>query len=74
MACTAGFKVRGLPAGGQQMLLEELKTYYRELQIGAIAQASGAGLEVQGLVIEGEEVQTIVYRIAEYNPDLPSRP
>ena len=56
--------------GGRQMLLDERNTYYRELQKGAIAQASGAGLDVQGLVIEGEEVQTIVDRIIEYNPDL----
>ena len=55
---------------GRQMLLDEQKTYYQELQIGAIAQASGAGIDVRGLVIEGEEVQTIVDRIAEYNPDL----
>jgi nucleotide-binding universal stress UspA family protein len=56
--------------GGRQMLLDERKTYYRELQKGAIAQASGAGLDVQGIVIEGEEAQTIVDRILDYNPDL----
>jgi hypothetical protein len=41
------------------------------LQKGAVAQATAAGLDVQGLVIEGEEGQTIVDRIAEYNPDHP---
>lgn len=51
------------------MLLDERSAYYRELQKGAMAQASAAGLNVQGLVIEGEEVQTITDRIAEYNPD-----
>jgi nucleotide-binding universal stress UspA family protein len=56
--------------GGRQMLLDEQKAYYRELQKGAIAQASGVGLDVEGLVFEGEEVQTIVDRIIEYNPDL----
>jgi nucleotide-binding universal stress UspA family protein len=55
---------------GRQMLLDEQKAYYRELQKGAIAQASGVGLDVEGLVFEGEEVQTIVDRIIEYNPDL----
>ena len=56
--------------GGRQMLLDDRDTYYRELQKGAMVQATAAGLDVQGLVIEGEEVQTIVDRIAEYNPDL----
>jgi|ERR1700733_194806 nucleotide-binding universal stress UspA family protein len=56
--------------GGRQMLLDERSAYYRELQKGAMAQASAAGLDVQGLVIEGEEIQTIVDQIAEYKPDL----
>lgn len=56
--------------GGRQMLLDEQSAYYRELQKGAMTQASAAGLNVQGLVIEGEEIQAIVDRIAEYNPDL----
>jgi nucleotide-binding universal stress UspA family protein len=56
--------------GGRQMLLDDRDTYYRELQKGAMAQVTAAGLDVQALVIEGEEVQTLVDRIAEYNPDL----
>jgi nucleotide-binding universal stress UspA family protein len=56
--------------GGRQMLLDDRDTYYRELQKGAIAQVTAAGLDVQALVIEGEEIQTLVDRIAEYNPDL----
>jgi nucleotide-binding universal stress UspA family protein len=56
--------------GGRQMLLNERSAYYRALQQRAMAQASAAGLDVQGLVIEGEEIQTIIDRIAEYNPDL----
>jgi nucleotide-binding universal stress UspA family protein len=56
--------------GGRQMLFDERSTDYRELQKGAMAQASAAGLDVQGLVIGGEEIQTIVDQIAEYKPDL----
>lgn len=56
--------------GGRKMLLDQRSAYYRELQKGAMAKASAAGLEVQGLVIEGEEVPTIVDRIIEYKPDL----
>jgi nucleotide-binding universal stress UspA family protein len=56
--------------GGRQMLLDDRDTYYRELQKGAIAKVTAAGLDVQALVIEGEEVQALVDRIAEYNPDL----
>jgi nucleotide-binding universal stress UspA family protein len=64
-----GFIEAEIP-GGRQMLLDERSAYYQELQKGAMAQASEAGIDVQGLVIEGEEIQTIVDRIAEYNPDL----
>jgi nucleotide-binding universal stress UspA family protein len=56
--------------GGRQMLLDERKTYYRELQQRALAQISGEGLDVQGLIFEGGEVETIVDGISEYNPDL----
>jgi nucleotide-binding universal stress UspA family protein len=56
--------------GGRKMLLDQRSAYYRELQKGAMAKASAAGLDVQGLVIEGEEVPTIVDRIIEYKPDL----
>jgi hypothetical protein len=56
--------------GGRQMLLDDRDTYYRELQKGAMAQVTAAGLDVQALAIEGEEVQTLVDRIVEYNLDL----
>ena len=56
--------------GGRQMLLDERSAYYRELQKGAMAHATEVGLDVQGLVMEGGEVQTIVDRILEYKPDL----
>jgi nucleotide-binding universal stress UspA family protein len=55
---------------GRQILLDDLRNYYRELQNSAMEQATQSGLEVQGLMTDGEEVQTIVDQVVQYNPDL----
>jgi nucleotide-binding universal stress UspA family protein len=55
---------------GRQGLLDDLNTYYRKLQDGAMEQATRSGLEVQGLMTVGAEVQTIVDQVVQYNPDL----
>lgn len=55
---------------GRQMLIDDLRDYYRKLQNGAMEQATQSGLEVQGLMIQGEEVQTIVDQVVRYSPDL----
>jgi nucleotide-binding universal stress UspA family protein len=55
---------------GRQTLLDDLNAYYRKLQDGAMEQATRSSLEVQGLVMVGDEVHTIVDQVVQYNPDL----
>jgi nucleotide-binding universal stress UspA family protein len=56
--------------GVHGQLLEQRRLYYSELQQTALKQAATAGLTVQAVVIEGDEVSAIVDYIVESRADL----
>ena len=56
--------------GARQKLLEERNTFYRNLQEEGVAQAAAAGIEARAVIVEGDEVQSIVDHITGHVIDL----
>jgi nucleotide-binding universal stress UspA family protein len=56
--------------GAHQQLLEQRRLFYSELQQTALQQAASAGLTVQGVIVEGDEVSAIVDYIVDSGADL----
>ncbi len=65
----AAFMDSELP-GARQALLEERKEFYRNLQRDGIRHAEECGLQVEGIIVEGDEVKAIVEHIAKWGADL----
>jgi nucleotide-binding universal stress UspA family protein len=65
----AAFMDSELP-GARQALLEERNEFYRNLQSEGIRRAKECGLKVEGIIVEGDEVQAIVERIVKWGADL----
>jgi nucleotide-binding universal stress UspA family protein len=65
----AGFMDAEMP-GARQKLLDERNAFYSNLQKEGIAQAAAAGIEARGVIVEGEEVQSIVDHITGHVIDL----
>jgi nucleotide-binding universal stress UspA family protein len=65
----AGFMDAEIP-GARLKLLEERNAFYCNLQKEGIAQAAAAGIEARAVIVEGNEVQSIVDHIAEHRADL----
>ena len=56
--------------GGRQKLLEERNEFYCNLQKEGVAQAAAAGIEASAVILEGDEVQSIVDHISANQIDL----
>jgi nucleotide-binding universal stress UspA family protein len=65
----AAFMDAELP-GARQTLLEERNAFYRKLQSEGIKLAEEHGITVEGIIVEGDEVQAIVDHIARWGADL----
>ncbi|WP_348262625.1 universal stress protein [Telmatobacter sp. DSM 110680] len=65
----AAFMDSELP-GARQALLEERNAFYKDLQSKGIKHAEEHGIAVEGIIVEGEEVQAIVDQIADWGADL----
>jgi nucleotide-binding universal stress UspA family protein len=56
--------------GSQRMLAEERQAFYSTLQEEAKARAAESGLSADGIIVEGDEVQSIVDSITSWSADL----
>jgi nucleotide-binding universal stress UspA family protein len=56
--------------GSKRMLSEERQNFYNNLQEEAKAHAAGSGLKTDGVIVEGDEVQSIVDSITSWHADL----
>jgi nucleotide-binding universal stress UspA family protein len=56
--------------GARQKLLNERNAFYSKLQNEGIAHAAAAGIEAHAVIVEGDEVQSIVDHIEEHKVDL----
>lgn len=56
--------------GARQKLLEERNAFYCELQKKGVEKASAAGIQAKAVIVEGDEVQSIVDHIAANGTDL----
>ena len=56
--------------GARQKLLEERNAFYQNLQDEGLKQASASGIQADGAIVEGDEVQAIVDHIAASGADL----
>lgn len=65
----AGFMDSEMP-GARQKLLDERNAFYLELHKESLAQASAAGVEARAVIVEGDEVLSIVDHIAAHGTDL----
>jgi nucleotide-binding universal stress UspA family protein len=65
----AAFMDSELP-GARQALMEERNQFYKNLQSEGIKLAQERGLKVEGIIVEGDEVQSIVEHIAMWGADL----
>jgi len=65
----AGFMDSEMP-GARQKLVDERNAFYSKLQQEGVAQASAAGIQAKGVIVEGDEVQSIVDHIAANGIDL----
>ncbi len=65
----AAFMDSELP-GARQALLEERNSFYKDLQSEGIKHAEERGIAVEGIIVEGEEVQAIADQIADWGADL----
>jgi nucleotide-binding universal stress UspA family protein len=65
----AGFIDAEIP-GARQKLLEERNAFYCDLQKAGVAQATAAGIQTKAVIVEGDEVQSIVDHIAANDIDL----
>ena len=59
----------GFP-GSKQMLAEERRNFYNKLQEEAKVRAAESGLVADGVIVEGDEVQSIVDSITSWHADL----
>ena len=64
-----GFMDAELP-GARRKLLEERNEFYADLQKSAIEKATASGLKADGIIVEGDEVRTIVDYIVASGGDL----
>jgi nucleotide-binding universal stress UspA family protein len=56
--------------GSQLMLAEERQAFYRKLQEAARERAAESGIVADGVIVEGDEVQSIVDSITSWHADL----
>ena len=56
--------------GSQRMLAEERQSFYSKLQEEAKARAAESGLSADGIIVEGDEVESIVNSITSWSADL----
>jgi nucleotide-binding universal stress UspA family protein len=56
--------------GSQRMLAEERQSFYSTLQEEAKARAAESGLRADGIIVEGDEVESIVNSITSWHADL----
>ena len=59
----------GFP-GAQRMLADERQNFYNQLQEEAKVRAAESGLVADGVIVEGDEVQSIVDSITSWHADL----
>ena len=59
----------GFP-GAKRMLADERQNFYNQLQEEAKVRAAESGLVADGLIVEGDEVQSIVDSITSWHADL----
>ncbi|WP_348261344.1 universal stress protein [Telmatobacter sp. DSM 110680] len=65
----AAFMDSELP-GARQALLEERNAFYRNLQSEGIKRAEEHEIAVEGIIVEGDEVQAIIDQIAKWGAEL----
>jgi nucleotide-binding universal stress UspA family protein len=65
----AGFMDAEMP-GARQKLLDERNIFYCGLQKEGVAMAKAAGIEARAVIVEGDEVQSIVDHISAHGTDL----
>ena len=65
----AGFMDSEMP-GARQKLMEERNAFYCKLQKEGVSEAQAAGIEAKAVIMEGDEVQSIVDHIAANGIDL----
>lgn len=65
----AAFMDSELP-GGRQALLDERNEFYRKLQSEEMKRAEECGLKVEGIIVDGDEVEAIVENIGKGGADL----
>jgi nucleotide-binding universal stress UspA family protein len=64
-----GFADAAFP-GSKQMLAEERQSFYDKLQEEAKARATEGGMVADGVIVEGDEVDSIVNSITSWHADL----
>jgi nucleotide-binding universal stress UspA family protein len=64
-----GFADAAFP-GSKQMLAEERQSFYDKLQEEAKARAAEGGMVADGVIVEGDEVDSIVNSITSWHADL----
>ena|SRR5579863_888457 len=65
----AGFMDSEMP-GARQKLMDERNAFYSKLQKEGVAEAAAAGIRAKAVIVEGDEVQSIVDHIAANGIDL----
>jgi nucleotide-binding universal stress UspA family protein len=63
------FADAGIP-GAKRMFAEERQIFYNKLQEEAKARAAESGIAADGVIVEGDEVQSIVDSITSWNGEL----
>jgi nucleotide-binding universal stress UspA family protein len=56
--------------GSKRMLAEERQSFYNKLQEEAKARAAESGVVADGVIVEGDEVQSIVDSVTSWHADL----
>jgi nucleotide-binding universal stress UspA family protein len=56
--------------GSERILSDERQQFYENLQKEAKAQAAAHGIEVEGVIIEGDEIQSLVDDLESWQADL----
>jgi nucleotide-binding universal stress UspA family protein len=59
----------GFP-GAKRMLADERENFYNNLQEEAVVRAAEGGLAADGVIVEGDEVKSIVESVTSWNADL----
>jgi len=65
----AGFIDSEMP-GAKQKLLDERNAFYCQLQKQGIERATAAGIQAKGVIVEGDEVQSILNHLTSNRIDL----